>query len=450
MVAKPRDSATIPALAQGGLSKTGAFVRGLGFAALYLAAMVGVIAYARADGAVSPIWVANAVLAWAMITAPTRDWPIYIILSAIAHFIGAIFVGDLGREGAYIAANMSEAVVFAGLMRWRQIDLDFEERGSVLWFLLIGGVIAPGVSTAIESSGALLHSGHFDIRDALTWYLSDGLGYVVFLPIIKVVADNDWRELIAPNTRLRAFILFAILFAAHALAWNLPYDLRRFFTIIVVPYIIYIAFELGLTGARTAIAVNATLIVAYALSMKNPVGSGMTPGEYLFVVEVYLAALCACILPLAAALAEKQRLYETASEALSEAQAAWGELIAAEALYRLIADNTHEMILRVGLDDAILFASPACKALTPGVDELYEHKLSDLVHADDRATHAKEVEALILEGALDRPRHWQIRLRNLKDDWALYDVRATLVAQGGGEPHEYVAVLRLAQDRAAA
>jgi len=448
-VAKARDSANMRRLAQGGASKTGPFVRGLGFAALYLAAMAGAIVFARADGVITPIWLANAILAWALITAPTRDWPIYLGLGAVAHIGGALASSSLttvGREAVYLTANMAEVWVFSALMRWRKIDLEFEDRRSVLWFLLFGGVVAPAVSAAITYAGLSVQDSALNTRDMGVWFFASGLGYVVFVPIIKVIADNDWRELTKPSARVRALVLFAVLVGLHALAAPLPYDLRRFFTIIVVPYLVYIAFELGPTGARTAIAANAVLALSYAFVVKHPPGSGMTQDEYFFVIQVYLAAICACVLPLSAALAEKQRLYETASEALSEAQAAWGELIAAEALYRLIADNTREMILRVGLDDQILFASPACKALTEAVDELTEHKLRDLVHPDDRISHDDEVKALIAEGALDRPRHWQLRLRNVKDDWAMYDVRATLVAPGGGEPHEFVAVLRLVQD----
>ncbi len=430
----------------GGVSSTRALVRAFSFAALYLAAMVGAIAFARLGASVSPIWVASAILAWALIGAPARDWTIYMGCAAVAHMIGAFIVGDQAAvEAPYLIANMASPLLVAALLRWRDVDLDFEHRHAVLSFLVIGGIIAPAVSTAITVAGTLALTGAADLHNAGVWFLSDGLSFVVFLPVIKVIADNDWRELVDEKTRTRALLLFAGLLAAHAVASGLPYDLRRFFSILLVPYLIYIAFELGLTGARTAIAVNAALIVAYALATKSPPGSGMAQQEYLFVAQVYLAAISACVLPLSAALAEKQRLYETASDALSEAQAAWGELIAAEAHYRLIADNASEMLLRVGLNGEILFASPAWNTVTHAPDALIGQAFRDLAHDDDRSKLDGEVRELISEGALDRPRKWQLRLRDVNDAWVLYDVRATLVAHAGGAPQEYVAVLRLAQ-----
>ncbi|HWA01235.1 MAG TPA: MASE1 domain-containing protein [Caulobacterales bacterium] len=435
----------MPPVAQGG-AFSGTVIRAFTFAGLYLVAMVGAIEFARLGASVSPIWIASAILAWALIASPSRDWPLYLGATALAHLAGAVMVGDqMMVEIPYLAANLASPLIVAALMRWRDVDLDFEHRHAVLWFLLIGGVIAPGASMAIAFGGAAALTGAVDLHNAGVWFLSDGLSFIVFLPTIKVIADNDWRELIGERTRARAAVLFALLLAAHALAWSLPYDLRRFFSILIVPFLIYIAFELGLTGARTAIAVNAALIVAYALATKSPPGSGMPPQEYLFVAQVYLAAISACVLPLSAALAEKQRLYETASNALSEAQAAWGELIAAEAHYRLIADNSSEMLLRIGLDGQILFASPAWRALTAAPDDLVGQSLRDLAHADDRARHDGEVQALLTDGALDRPRKWQLRLRDVNDAWVLYDVRATLVAHAGDAPQEYVAVLRLAQ-----
>src|SRR5262249_31751435 len=121
--------------------------------------------------------------------------------------------------------------------------------------------------------------------------------------------------------------------------WFLPADLYRFFLIILIPYTIYTAYELGLNGARASIVISTIALVAFALTPAPP-GRSSPPDEFLFAIQVFLAALSASVLPLAAALAEKQRLYETASQALAEAQAAWGDIIAAEAHYRLVADNT--------------------------------------------------------------------------------------------------------------
>lgn len=445
-VAKQGNSVKMRALAQGALSLP-LLVRGLMFATLYFAAMVLAIALTRFGALVSPIWIASAVLAWALITAPTREWPVLVALTALAHALGAIAVGDQWTvELVYLAANLSSPLILASLMRWRGDELDFPDRGVVLRFLLFAGVAAPGASALIAAAGtALIDPSQLNLRFTLIWYLADGLSFVVFLPIAHAIASGDWAELFKSKARTRAAALFAALVLAHLISYAFPGDLYRFFLLLLVPYVVYIAYDLGLTGARAAIAVSATMIVIYALFAPVREGRNMAPQEYLLAMQVYLAALSASVLPLAAALAEKQRLYETASQALDDAQAAWGELIAAEAHYRLIADNADDIILRLDLNGDILFASPACRALNAAPESLEGRALADLAHADDGARCRAAIAALVAAGEVDAPKALQVRLPSVDGDWRLFDLRATLVAPSGGEPGEIIAVLRRVQ-----
>ncbi len=447
-IAKPAKFANMLAVATGGDSLFRQALRAFVFAALYFAAMVGAIALTRFGAQVSPLWIASAVLAWALISAPMAQWWLIVGLTAIAHISGAIVVGDqMDIEIIYLVANLASPLVFASIMRTRGDDLAFEDRREVLWFLLIGGVIAPFVSTTISTVGVFVDQARFSPRAFSIWFLSDALSFVAFLPIIKTLAEGEWREMFAPGTRRKTILLFGILIAAHIFAaLSLPAAGYRIFLLVLLAYTIFVAFELGLTGARAAIGVTVVLLVAGALFGPTPEDRGVDPQQYLLALQVYMAVLVVSVLPMAAALAEKQRLYETASEALNDAQAAWGELIAAEAHYRLIADNTTDMILRLTLDGTILFASPACIALSADTEALHDHSLIDLAREEDRARVRSEIAQLVTAGALDRPRFWQLRLRDVNDEWGLYDVSATLTAPNGGAPDEIVAVLRQVQE----
>jgi PAS domain-containing protein len=240
-------------------------------------------------------------------------------------------------------------------------------------------------------------------------------------------------------------VLFGILAIALAAHWFTPESFRRIFPTLLIPYLVYMVFELGLPGARGAIALTSVSFLAYALFASESARRGLPPLDYLFSVQVYLATVVACLLPLAAALAEKQKLYETASNALSDAQAAWGDLIAAEAHYRLLADNAEDMILRLGHDGAVLFASPACRALASNVDALTGRTLADLAHADDAAQAREEFSAFAARGEVDKPHALRLRLAGADGIARLFDARITLIASHGKAADEFIVVLRQVQ-----
>lgn len=419
------------------------YVRALVYAVLFVVAMEGVITLVRFGGAVTPIWIAAAVLAWALISSPTRDWPVIVGFTTAAHILRAIYHQDQpATEVVYLFANIGGPLACAALMRWQEISLDFEDRSAVLRFLLICGIAGPATSTAVVAAGTAVDPTRFQLNDLSVWFLADALSYLVFLPVFKSIASGGWRGLLSPALRAKTIVLFGILIAGLAAEWFMSAELRRSFPILLIPYLVFMVFELGMMGARGVIVVTTTGLLAYALFAPELARRGLPGVDYIFSVQIYLAAVVACILPLAAALAEKQRLYEAASDALSDAQSAWGELIAAEAHYRLVADNSRDMVMRVGLDGAVLFASPACRYLSADTHELEGRELHELVHPDDRARIQAEIKTFIDADMLDHPTTIRARLKPVGGDWRTFDIVSTLVASRGRDPEEIIAVLR--------
>jgi integral membrane sensor domain MASE1 len=436
-IAKVINFATMPRLATD--SSLATWARAAAVAALYAAAMVVCILIGRYGAQVTPIWVPSAILAWALLTSPPRAWPILVGLTVIAHLIGSFIVGDqFGVELIYLAANIACPLLFAALMRRKGEQLEFEDRGEVVRFLIYGGVFAPALSVAIAVA-PMLSSGSFNVRFAAIWFLAEGLSLIVFLPIFKIVASNGWRELLAPGLRARAFALLGVLVASHGISAFLPANLYSIFTILLIPYLIYVAFDAGMTAARAAIALSSVSMFCVGLfAVANRVPD---PQGLLLSLQIYVLATVACVLPIAAALEERHRLYEAASEALQDAQEAWGGLIAAEAQFRLVADNASECILRLRSDGEILFASPAWKSVVADPESLHGVNISSLVREDGADRLKGEISKLVSDGSFDRPHHWQLNLRDMNGVWRLYDVRATLITAD-----EFVAVLRQVQE----
>lgn len=422
-------------------SSRSTWLRGAIFAGLYFVAMVACIMLGRFGAQVTPIWVPSSLFAWALLTTPRAGWPALIGFVSIAHVLGAFVVGDqFTVELIYLVANIASPALLVWLMQRRSDELEFEDRNEVIRFLIYGGALAPALSTAIASAPSLL-DGSFSTHFAAVWFLADGLSFIVFLPLFKVVATNGWKRLREPDLRVRAFALLGALVVMHAISAFLPAGGYRIFMMLLIPFLIYIAFDAGMTAARAALALSAVLLLSIALFAPAPADRGMDPQGYLLAMQLYLAATVACVLPIAAALDERQRLYEAASEALQDAHQAWGELVAAEAHYRLIADHSTDKVLHVRTDGEIVFASPACDALSGNGDTLNGTNFTAITHADDQSRLRQEIAALVASGSFDQSREWQLRLRDMNDAWRPYHVRATLIT---GD--EFVAVLRQVQE----
>lgn len=430
--------------AMGGISVSPAtFARAAVHALLFVVAIQVMVELARAGENVTAIWIASALLAWALISSPTRDWPVILALAGAAHVARAVIYSERpATEIVYLVANLGGPLLCASLLRLRQIDLAFQDRASVFSFLMIAGIVAPAFAASAAAVGTLVDPSRFEIEDLGIWFLADTLSYVVFLPVIANFMRGNWRQMVRPGIRVRTAILFAILLAVLVYEWFMPIDLRRAFPILLIPFLIFLVFELGVAGGRAALAITTVGLLLFALFSPGAALPGMTHAGYIVSVQIYIAALVACILPLAATLAEKQNLYESTSAALEEAQSAWSSLIAAEAHYRLIADNAQDLIMRLDLDGVILFASPACSLISVNVHDLEGKQIDDLAHPDDAGRIRTELAAFIAEHAIDQPHTIRTRLKDARDRWRTFDIVSTLVATRNSQADEVIAVMR--------
>jgi PAS domain S-box-containing protein len=433
-------------VASGGENLSRTIVRGVAYAAVFVAAMHITVELARYGANVTPIWIASAILAWVLLTSQTRDWPILIGLFTAGHIARAIYTGDAPvNEIIYLITNIGGPLVCASLLRMSGHALEFEDRASVFRFLLIGGVAAPAASTFVIAIASFINPSRFQIDDLVTWFLADALSYVVFLPIFCSISSGSWRELISSRLRVKAAVLLGILLIAEIAAWYMSLRIHNFFTIAAVPYLVLIAFELGSAGASLAIAITAVCMLGNGLVVPRPPDAQLNTADYLLAIQLYTASIATCLLPLVATLDEKNRLYESTSRALADAQAAWGGLIAAEAHYRLIADNSRDAVMRLDLDGVVIFASPACRIISADVHELEGHEITDFVHQEDLPHVRQDLSSFISAGEIDRPHSIRMRLRVADGGWRSFDVVATLITSRGSDPEEIIAVLREVQ-----
>jgi diguanylate cyclase (GGDEF)-like protein/PAS domain S-box-containing protein len=121
-------------------------------------------------------------------------------------------------------------------------------------------------------------------------------------------------------------------------------------------------------------------------------------------------------------------------------------LRASEAHYRLLADNSTDLVARMDLEGRVLYASAACDALL-GLQpaELVGRRLADLMHPDERPARAAEVERI---DASPHMRLLEFRMRHRDGRWLSFEASVRAVRDQGGAVVERQATIRLVEERA--
>ena len=125
---------------------------------------------------------------------------------------------------------------------------------------------------------------------------------------------------------------------------------------------------------------------------------------------------------------------------IEERRIARERLSESERKYRLLADTSSDMIVRIGMDDVRTYVSPASQRLFGfAPEELAGTNLAGFVHPDDRA-HVVEHRARLLAGNAEQVCEYRHRHKDGSYRWA--EATAWVVRDEHGAPQEFVATVR--------
>ncbi|MBW8816363.1 MAG: PAS domain S-box protein [Caulobacterales bacterium] len=134
--------------------------------------------------------------------------------------------------------------------------------------------------------------------------------------------------------------------------------------------------------------------------------------------------------------------YVTQAQDLSEQRAAEAAHAKSEALYRLIAENTSDMIVISEFDGRVTYVSPSSRQLGWEPEDLMgQRDAADGIHPEDVAAVQQAFEALRKGGATSRVR-WRGRAKG-RPGWVWLESNPTLLRDAEtGEAHAYLDVIR--------
>ncbi|WP_445191560.1 diguanylate cyclase [Sphingomonas sp. Tas61C01] len=310
------------------------------------------IATTRFGGGVAFIWIATALLIGRLSSMPyTRWWPTMIGCGCASMIATGLF--GLGPVAAPALAmiNIGEAALAAALVRRSRIpDTPFQSLGWMFNFIVAVGVVAPLVSAILGASVADLSVGA-DWRESLfRWYAGHALGNLTFTPIATLILRGDLmkrRSAISRRLAVEAVLLLSLVIVASIFVFSQSAMPLLFLPILPI---ILVTFRLGRLGAAASIVILAAIGGGYTSAGSGPISlMHVDLGTQLQFFQFYLASSVLTVLPVATDLARRSQLYRALRDS--------------EARYRVLAENSTDIILNIDLDGKIRFVSPSIRQL---------------------------------------------------------------------------------------
>ncbi|TXC69535.1 diguanylate cyclase [Sphingomonas ginsenosidivorax] len=342
--------------------------------AVYFASAMAAVMTTRFGGGVACVWIATAVLGAALVTSPRRDWVMLCVGCGLAGVVATASFG-LGLRAALPLGllNVVEAVTGAVLLRWlerRHQAGDPVGRLAILVFAT--AVVAPVIGATVGAAvAAWVGSGGYWIN-WVRWYAGHSLGTLTFMPVFAMFLSGNVRRTVSRASRRQIAESAALLMLV--VLTTLAVFLQKTLPLLFVPIlpVILATFRLGRLGAALSIVCVAG--IGGVLTLKgfgpvNLVGGDIVSRVHLF--QFYLAATVMTALPVAADLARRDRLY--------------ARLRDSEARYRLLTDNSTDIVMSLHVDGTVRYASPSITQLGGyAPDDVIGRNAIDLVLESDR------------------------------------------------------------------
>ena len=337
----------------------------------YFTAAALTIAFTRFGNGFAILWLATPYLTAILAVRRRRHWLPICLACGIASTMATGLVG-LGWASAVPLAlvNVMEASLAAHLIRRRVAASTMESLGWFASFLCRIGVIVPASGATIGSLvGAAMGSTDY-ASGWVTWYVGHALGGLTFTPIALLVARGEFgtwlRSLRGPRWKEPA-ILLGLFVSATILSFGQSRWPMLFFPL---GPLMLICFRQDRALAALSVALLGCIGGAFTACDLGPVALASDDARFnLQFFQFYLASVVVTILPVTADLWNRKKLVRALRES--------------DERFRVLLENSTDILLHLRPDGSILYASPSVERLTGrSVGELLGHNAVGLIELE--------------------------------------------------------------------
>jgi PAS domain S-box-containing protein len=348
----------------------------------------------RHTGRATPVWPANAIVLACLLRTEARLWPSWFFAAFAGNIAADLAAGDpIANAIGLGVANAFEIALAAGGLRrlvGRQIDLTRR-----LDLMAFGGVAcfgAPLLSAIAAWVWLRIPLSRESLAGIGVWALADALGTAILGPVLLTLSFRDLHALWAPGSAARGLFILTALTVAMACIFG---QSRVPMGILVIPMLLLVTFQLELAGALLGLLITAVICLGCALMGHGPTTYVFAaPSKAILALQVFLATMTFCILPIAAALARARPLKASLAASLEAAEAARAEGLEAQRAARMAQQIAGIGYFRLASDGIGSRWSDEVYRIH-GVDPAYGplNATIDAVHPDDRALVAEGLRA---------------------------------------------------------
>lgn len=327
------------------------YLRALAFGVAYFAAASGMLLVSRLGGGLAILWLASGLLSARLCIAPRQEWRAYLVVCGPAMAAASALFG-LGPLHALplAAANMLEAVTIAWALRRSARGTRFlDSLEGITQFV----AVTSGATALAATFGALVASTapHMAFVPAwTTWFTAHSLGTVIVTPIAILVMNGGyarwWRDADAAQ-KGEAALLLALMIATCIGVFGIGR-----YPILFLPMLplMMATFRLDRVATVTGIIVLALIGGGYTAIGHGPVAlASDQPMTRAMFFQLYLAVTVLTVLPVSAELQQRRAILRRLTES--------------EARYKLITENSTDMVLSLDTRGLIRYASPSVREI---------------------------------------------------------------------------------------
>ncbi len=376
--------------------------------------------HTRQPGGLSTLWISSGVLVGLLLTSPRASWPASILAAFVGNAVIRASQGDALYSviGLGIASTLDACLVALVLVHAIGDVTDPAKVSRVGRIAVACAVVVCALSGAIAAS---VQAGFGDapfLSVFTTWFASHTLGMVIF-GTLTVVTRAQGRRLFGKREHRRELAFTIALIAAVCLA--VFHQSRYPALFLVYPPLLFSTFRHRFSGVVFGVTIVAVIAIAETMIGNGPfyLIPNASPGERILLLQVFIASTCTLALPIAIVLTGRSFLARRLRES--------------ELRYRMLADYSRDLVMRIGTDGERLYTSPSAREILGWDIEELRGPRWDLVHPDDVAAVVRTMDELRTAGGMTTITY---RVRHRDGHYVWLEAHARLVAsiESNGAP----------------